>query len=293
MLKILSLLFFFIANINYNCLYAANNINLKITEQLDFNIPIKDLDLDKFYFDEYAMIDSNSKYDYRQNKYASFYNGIYGIMGSSKHNKHLEKRKIKRNKRLRGRFYGKRLCHSEEYFCIKIKRGDTWEKLFPNAKNRDIVKRLNRTNLRVSRRRWILVPRVFSYDVRDHSPLPMHLNTNNKKLIYIDLSDQAFGAYDKNGNLVHWGPIASGTRGRPTVRGKFAIYSKRGPGCVSYKYYHTPMPYCMFFYRGFAIHGQVLPGYPASKGCVRILTKDARWLHNTFAPIGTKVQVIS
>ena len=60
------------------------------------------------------------------------------------------------------------------------------------------------------------------------------------------------------------------------------------------------MPYCMFFHKGFALHGSDdIPGYRASHGCVRMFTRDAKWLNEEFVEIssernnflGTKVVV--
>ena len=39
----------------------------------------------------------------------------------------------------------------------------------------------------------------------------------------------------------------------------------------------------MHFFMGFALHGSdIVPGYPASHGCVRLFTEDARWLNEDF-----------
>ena len=62
----------------------------------------------------------------------------------------------------------------------------------------------------------------------------------------------------------------------------------------------APMPYCMYFHKGFALHGSDdIPGYRASHGCVRMFTRDAKWLNEEFVEIsndennhrGTKVIV--
>ena len=56
----------------------------------------------------------------------------------------------------------------------------------------------------------------------------------------------------------------------------------------------SPMPYCMFFSKYYAIHGSYhVPNHNASHGCVRIKPNDARWLYNNFMRIGTKVIIKS
>jgi lipoprotein-anchoring transpeptidase ErfK/SrfK len=59
-----------------------------------------------------------------------------------------------------------------------------------------------------------------------------------------------------------------------------------GPG------YNLPnVPYTMYFYRGYAIHGTYWHnnfGSPMSHGCVNLATPDAQWLYN-WAPMHTRV----
>lgn len=203
-----------------------------------------------------------------------------------------------------GRYYGQNLCGYPGFKCVKVKRGDTWERLFPDSRERAMVMRLNRTNMPVKYRSWIVVPtNLRSLNNLALSPFPMHRNTGGKKLILVNLTDQAFGAYDTNGQLVHWGPISGGKgycpdvgRACNTATGNFAIYRKQGPECISSKFPietdgGAPMPYCMHFNGGFALHGSTLPGYNASHGCVRLFFEDAEWLNKHFATIGTRVIV--
>ncbi|ACJ18266.1 L,D-transpeptidase [Coxiella burnetii] len=202
-------------------------------------------------------------------------------------------------------FYGRELCHAKGYHCIKIKMGDTWQKLFPDEKERQLVMRLNRMNMPVSLRPWILVPDNLSeITYHDVSPLPLKLNTKGKKLLLINLREHAFAAYDPQGNLVHWGPISAGKgicadgENCETVTGKFRIFRVHGENCKSGKYPietngGAPMLYCMFFYRGWAIHGSTLPGYHNSHGCVRLFHEDAKWLNQFFIKIGTTIHVAS
>jgi lipoprotein-anchoring transpeptidase ErfK/SrfK len=55
----------------------------------------------------------------------------------------------------------------------------------------------------------------------------------------------------------------------------------------------APMPYCMYFNGGFAVHGSYdIPDYNASHGCVRITPTAAEWLSRNFMNIGTTVIVV-
>lgn len=110
-------------------------------------------------------------------------------------------------------------------------------------------------------------------------------------------------AYNQNGNLVASGR-ASGGRGYcpdigrscRTPVGSFSVHHKGSAYCKSSKYPvgrgGAPMPYCMFFRGGYAIHGSPdVPSHNASHGCIRVLPSAARWLHGNFIDYGTKVIV--
>ncbi len=206
---------------------------------------------------------------------------------------------------LADRYYGAHLCGYAGFKCIKVRRGDTWEGLFHNPRDRQIVMRLNRMNMPVKYRSWIVVPtNLGSISNMELSPFPMHWQTNGKKLVLVSLSLQAFGAYDASGQLVHWGPVSGGKGYCPDIEqscntetGHFKIFRKQGPECLSTKFPvetdgGAPMPYCMHFNGGYALHGSTLPGYNASHGCVRLFFDDAQWLNQSFAAIGTPVTIM-
>lgn len=201
-------------------------------------------------------------------------------------------------------YYGSELCGYPEFQCIQIKGGDSWEKLFPDPRQREIVKRLNRTNIALRYRSWIVVPNDLNgISFMDMSPFPAHLSTEGKKLVVVDLNKQAFGAYDEQGELVHWGPVSGGKGYCPdigkactTKTGEFVMFEKKGPRCRSSQFPvetggGAPMPYCMHFFRGIALHASTLPGFNASHGCVRLFKNDAKWLNRDFMDTGTRVVV--
>jgi LysM repeat protein len=109
--------------------------------------------------------------------------------------------------------------------------------------------------------------------------------------IDVNLSAQRLTAYQGN-TPVFSALISGGLPRTPTVVGRFKIYTKlvstrmTGPG------YDLPkVPYTMYFYRGYAIHGTYWHnnfGRPMSHGCVNMRTSDAAWLFN-WARIGTPV----
>ncbi len=118
-------------------------------------------------------------------------------------------------------------------------------------------------------------------------------------IINVNLAHGTWGAYDSEGNLVQSGHVSGGKSFCPdinkkckTVTGTFKVYEKRGGNCKS-KIFPVgkggaPMPYCMFFHEGFALHGSnAVPNYNASHGCVRMSSKDAQWLNQNFVNVGT------
>ena len=201
--------------------------------------------------------------------------------------------------------FGYQLCKQSGYYCMKVKRGQSWHKLFPNAREREIVRKVNRMNTGLLSGMTIAVPRnLSSSNFLSLAPFPKKIKPQSRTMLKVNLKQLAWGAYDKNGNLVNWGPASGGKNYCPdvkracrTVQGTYTIQRRQGAGCKSSKYPRpnggAPMPYCMHFYKGYAMHGSnTVPGYNASHGCVRLFTSDARWINQQFVRVGsTKVQI--
>lgn len=200
--------------------------------------------------------------------------------------------------------FGQTLCQQEAYECYKVKKGETWQTLFPDEAQRTLVKKINRMNTGVRSGMTIAVPDNPTGDTLDFAPFPHKISPEGEKVVKVDLSDLAWGAYDADGNLVNWGPVSGGKsycsdigRGCRTITGEFTVYRKQGSGCKSSRFPvgrgGAPMPYCMHFKGGYAMHGSpTVPGYNASHGCVRMFTEDAQWLNHNFVNVGsTRVEV--
>lgn len=195
------------------------------------------------------------------------------------------------------------LCNEEGITCIQVQPGDTWYDLWPDERERDVVRRLNRINTHLSPGMVLAVPdNLSNVDQMDISPFSYHIAPPGRRLVLVDPKRLAWGAYSSDGNLVNWGPISGGRGYCPDIRrsgrtpsGSFSVYSKRGADCFSTKFPigegGAPMPYCMFFKGGYAMHGGYVPGFNASHGCIRLFTEDARWLNEEFVSTGTKVVV--
>lgn len=199
------------------------------------------------------------------------------------------------------KYYNKQLCSNSEYTCIKVKPGYTWDKLFPDPRKQDIIKRINRMNVELTPGRILALPNnLEQLDPLVFAPFPVRITPFDRTVIFIDLEKEAFAAYDIFGSLVYWGPISGGRDWCPDVNrscrtpaGTYYIQSKGGYGCSSSKYPipngGAPMPYCMYFHGGYALHASTeVPGYNASHGCVRIFLKDAEWLNKNFIDVDKK-----
>jgi L,D-transpeptidase ErfK/SrfK len=210
------------------------------------------------------------------------------------------------NTALTTEYYNKKLCSNPEYTCIKVKPGYTWDKLFPDPRKQAIVKKVNRMNVQLTPGMMIALPNNLEQDDSlRFAPFPIRVTPLGRTVIIVDLEDAAFAAYDTFGSLVYWGPISAGKgwcsdigRGCHTPTGTYYVQSKGGRYCYSSKYPlpdgGAPMPYCMYFHGGFALHASsTVPGYNASHGCVRLFYEDAEWLNKNFVETGTKsTQVI-
>lgn len=87
--------------------------------------------------------------------------------------------------------------------------------------------------------------------------------------IAISISQQRLKIYDTQG-LFAESPISSGKPGHSTPRGVFSIIQKR-KWHRSNLYANAPMPYMQrITWSGVALHAGIVPGYPASHGCVRL-----------------------
>lgn len=117
--------------------------------------------------------------------------------------------------------------------------------------------------------------------------------SSDGRWIDIDLSSQTVYAYEDK-TIVNSFLVSTGTWAHPTVSGQFQIYAKYPSTLmVGPDYYLPGVPYTMYFYEGYALHGTYWHnnfGTPMSHGCVNLRTPDAEWLYY-WADVGTLVNV--
>jgi lipoprotein-anchoring transpeptidase ErfK/SrfK len=99
-----------------------------------------------------------------------------------------------------------------------------------------------------------------------------------------------------NGVTRHEWPVSTGRGRYATPSGSFRP-QRLARRWFSRRYYNSPMPYSVFFHKGYAIHGTTeihRLGGPASHGCVRLHPRNAAILFSLvqrFGNGGTRISV--
>ena len=108
-------------------------------------------------------------------------------------------------------------------------------------------------------------------------------------IIAISIEQQKVRVYDANGFFAE-SPVSTGMKSHPTPMGVFSIIQK-------HKMHHSniysgaPMPFMQrITWSGVAMHAGVLPGYPASHGCIRMPMAFAAKMWN-WTRMGARVIV--
>lgn len=127
-----------------------------------------------------------------------------------------------------------------------------------------------------------------------YSPPQVYASSGDgTRWIDVDLTNQRVYAYEGD-VIVNSFIVSTGTWATPTVTGQYKIYVKYRSAKMSGPGYYLPnVPYIMYFYKGYGLHGTYWHnnfGTPMSHGCVNLRTDDAAWLFN-WASVGTLVNV--
>lgn len=126
-----------------------------------------------------------------------------------------------------------------------------------------------------------------------------------EKWIEVDLSDQKLYAWEGNQKVFEF-VVSSGKPWTPTIEGEYRIWIKlryhtmEDGSKARGDYYRLPnVPYVMYFYRGYGIHGTYWHnnfGRPMSHGCVNLRISDAEklfWWTDPNLPAGKSVVLSS
>ena len=134
----------------------------------------------------------------------------------------------------------------------------------------------------------IFVPLDYSIEPKI---LPEFLSdaANREKYLLIDRRQQYLGLYEW-GNLKYTFPISSGTHNSTPLR-KFVVHYMDQVHYSS-KFEQAPMDHALNIGGDYFIHEGIVPGYPASHGCIRIFPLDARFLFYQWAKPGIPGKII-
>jgi lipoprotein-anchoring transpeptidase ErfK/SrfK len=125
------------------------------------------------------------------------------------------------------------------------------------------------------------------------TPNPSGGVASGEHWIDVDLTRQMVFAFEGN-TVVNSFIVSTGTWQYPTVTGQYRVYVKYRSTTMSGPGYSLPnVPYTMYFYKGYGIHGTYWHnnfGTPMSHGCVNLTIPDAEWLYN-WSSVGTLVNI--
>lgn len=108
--------------------------------------------------------------------------------------------------------------------------------------------------------------------------------------IVVNLKEQKASVFDAEGNEIFTTKVSTGRKGYATPTGEYVITNKHRAWTSTI--YHASMPY---FQRlscsDFGLHAGVVPGYPASHGCIRVPAGNAAKLF-AMTEAGDRVMIV-
>lgn len=123
------------------------------------------------------------------------------------------------------------------------------------------------------------------------NPFVLSQSTGGNTRVVIDIAAQR-GYLLVNGRVAVDTPVSTARPGKYTPRGSFSMSEKVRTGKYS-TIYGVEMPYWMRLSGTvFGVHAGVLPGYPASAGCVRLPASAAQVIFDNTS-YGTRVNIYS
>ena len=128
------------------------------------------------------------------------------------------------------------------------------------------------------------------------APLALAAPAKAELLVNVSKSQQRLAVVLDGKELYRW-EVSTGRRGHTTPSGTYhPIRLERH--WYSHEYHRSPMPWSVFFYRGYAVHGTMEAdnlGHAASHGCVRLRPDHAAMLYSLVRREGmgrTKIVVM-
>jgi lipoprotein-anchoring transpeptidase ErfK/SrfK len=111
----------------------------------------------------------------------------------------------------------------------------------------------------------------------------------HEKYILIDRRQQYMGLYE-HGHLTHCFPISSGASNSTPARNFVVNYMDQVHNSTLFD--NAPMDHALNIFSNYFIHEGIVPGYPASHGCIRLFPLDARFLFYKWAKPGIPGKIV-
>jgi hypothetical protein len=127
----------------------------------------------------------------------------------------------------------------------------------------------------------IVTPDSIMADLRAYSIFPYYYPGADTipKIIMVSNKYQAYACYE-NGQLIRFAACNTGTEGKPTLPGRYALNWKERLRISSLNdNWKLPFTWNFHLYAGNAFHQFDMPGRPVSHSCVRQFMPDAQWLY--------------
>ena len=112
----------------------------------------------------------------------------------------------------------------------------------------------------------------------------------HEKYILIDRRQQYMGLYE-DGQLTHCFPISSGASNSTPARNFVVRHMDQVHNSTLFD--NAPMDHALNIFSNYFIHEGIVPGYPASHGCIRLFPLDARFLFYHWAKPGIPGKIVS
>ena len=124
---------------------------------------------------------------------------------------------------------------------------------------------------------------------RDHGGETLRRPAGTPLLAVVALAEQRVTIFDADGKILR-APVSTGQTGYETPAGIYSVIQKEAEH-YSNLYDDAEMPFMQrITWSGIALHAGVLPGYPASHGCIRMSSDGAKLFYDTVK-VGTPVTV--
>lgn len=152
-----------------------------------------------------------------------------------------------------------------------------------------MITKIHREELQYRAQKKVIQKQIWRSQARDRvkerslSSIPGDIH------IYVNKSTQTMKVY-KGKVLIYTWLCSTGKKGYRTPTGNYKPYHAV-PMHYSRKWNNSPMPYSVFYYKGFAIHGTNYVrslGRQASHGCIRLNTHHAKKIYHLARKYGYK-----